>query len=36
MPYLIRGFAMYSEIFGFFCPRKKPKNKNGTMYINSE
>jgi hypothetical protein len=42
MPNLIRGLAIYSEIFGFFFPRKNPKNqernniyKKGVDVINS-
>ena len=29
IPNLIRGLAMYFEIFGFFFPRRKPKLKKG-------
>ena len=36
MPNLIRGLAIYLEIFGFFLPRKKPKIKNGTIFIKRE
>ena len=36
MPNLIRGIAIYLEIFGFFFPRKKPKIKKGTIFIKSE
>ena len=36
MPNLIRGLAIYFEIFGFFFPRKKPKIKKGIIFINSE
>ena len=36
MPNLIRGLAMYLEIFGFFFPRKNPKNKNGIIFIKRE
>ena len=36
MPNLIRGLAMYLEIFGFFFPRKKPKNKKGIIFIKRE
>ena len=36
MPNLIRGLAMYLEIFGFFFPRKKPKIKKGIIFINRE
>jgi hypothetical protein len=31
MPNLIRGLAIYFEIFGFFFPRRKPKNKKGII-----
>ena len=36
MPNLIRGLAIYFEIFGFFFPRKKPKIKKGMMFIKRE
>ena len=36
MPNLIRGFAICSEIFGFFFPRKKPKIKKGIIFIKRE
>jgi hypothetical protein len=36
MPNLIRGLAIYSEIFGFFFPRKKPKIKKGIIFIKRE
>ncbi len=36
MPNLIRGFAIYSDIFGFFFPRKNPKIKKGIMFIKRE
>ena len=36
MPKLIRGLAIYLEISGFFFPRKKPKIKNGIIFINRE
>ena len=36
MPNLIKGLAIYLEIFGFFFPRKKPKIKNGIIFINRE
>jgi len=36
MPNLIRGLAIYLEIFGFFFPRKKPKNKKGIIFIKRE
>ena len=36
MPNLIKGLATYSDIFGFFFPRKKPKIKKGIIFIKSE
>ena len=36
IPKLIRGLAIYLEIFGFFLPRKKPKIKKGIIFINRE
>ena len=36
MPNLIKGLAMYLEIFGFFFPRKKPKIKKGIIFMNRE
>ena len=36
IPNLIKGIAMYSDIFGFFFPRKKPKIKKGIMFIKRE
>ena len=36
MPNLIRGLAIYFDIFGFFFPRKKPKIKKGIMFIKRE
>ena len=36
MPNLIRGLAIYSEIFGFFFPRKNTKIKKGIIFINRE
>ena len=36
MPNLIRGFAIYFEIFGFFFPIRKPKIKKGIIFIKSE
>jgi len=32
----MRGLAIYLEIFGFFFPIKKPKNKKGIIFINRE
>ena len=36
MPNLIKGMAIYSDIFGLFFPRKKPKIKKGIMFIKRE
>jgi|TARA_A100001388_G_scaffold11148_1_gene7770 hypothetical protein len=36
MPNLIKGFAIYLEIFGFFFPRRNPKIKNGMIFIKRE
>ena len=36
IPNLIRGLAMYLEIFGFFFPRKNPKIKKGIIFTNRE
>ena len=36
MPNLIRGLAIYSDIFGFFLPRKKPQIKKGIIFIKRE
>ena len=36
MPNLIRGLAIYFEIFGFFFPRRKPRIKNGIIFMKSE
>ncbi len=36
MPNLIKGLAIYLEIFGFFFPRKKPKIKKGIIFMNRE
>jgi hypothetical protein len=36
MPNLIRGFAIYFEIFGFFFPRRKPNIKKGIMFMKRE
>ena len=36
IPNLIRGLAIYFEIFGFFFPRKKPKNNKGIIFIKRE
>ena len=36
MPNLIRGLAIYFEMFGFFFPIRKPKIKKGIIFINRE
>jgi len=36
MPNLIKGLAIYSEIFGLFFPKRKPKIKKGMIFINRE
>ena len=36
MPNLIRGLAIYLEIFGFFFPRKNPIIKKGMILIKRE
>ena len=36
MPNLIRGLAIYLEIFGFFFPRRNPKIKKGIIFIKRE
>ena len=36
IPYRMSGFAMYSDSFGLFCPRKKPKIKKGIIFMNRE
>ena len=36
IPNLIRGLAIYFEIFGFFFPRKKPKIKKGIIFVKRE
>ena len=36
IPNLIRGLAMYFEIFGFFFPRRKPRIKKGIMFMKRE
>ena len=36
MPNLIKGLAIYLEIFGIFFPRKKPKIKKGIIFMNRE
>jgi len=36
MPNLMRGIAIYLEIFGFSLPRKKPKIKKGIILIKRE
>ena len=36
MPNLIKGLAIYLEIFGLFFPRKKPRIKKGIIFMNRE
>ena len=36
IPNLIRGLAIYLEIFGSYFPRINPKIKKGTIFINRE
>ena len=36
MPNLIKGLAIYLEIFGFFFPIKNPKIKKGIIFIKRE
>ena len=36
MPNLIKGLAIYLEIFGFFFPRKKPRIKKGIIFMKRE
>ena len=36
MPNLIRGLAIYFEIFGLFFPTRKPKIKKGIISIKRE
>tara|TARA_B100000886_G_scaffold23114_1_gene14655 strand:+ start:1202 stop:1357 length:156 start_codon:yes stop_codon:yes gene_type:complete len=36
IPNLIKGFAIYFEILGFFLPRRNPKIKKGIMFIKRE
>jgi len=36
MPNLIKGLAIYFEIFGFFFPRKIPKIKKGIIFMKRE
>ena len=36
MPNLIRGLAIYFEIFGFFFPRRKPTIKKGIIFTKRE
>tara|TARA_B100000886_G_scaffold320330_1_gene261680 strand:- start:465 stop:575 length:111 start_codon:yes stop_codon:yes gene_type:complete len=36
MPYLIKGLAIYLEIFGFLFPRKKPKINKGIIFTKRE
>jgi len=36
MPNLIRGLAIYFEIFGFLFPRRNPKIKKGIIFMKRE
>ena len=36
IPNFIKGFAIDSENFGFFLPRKNPKVKKGIIFIKRE
>ena len=36
IPNLMRGLAIYFEIFGFFFPRREPKIKKGMIFIKRE
>ena len=36
IPNLIKGLAMYLDIFGFFFPKKNPKIKKGIIFIKRE
>ena len=36
MPNLIRGLAIYFEIFGFFFPTRKPIIKKGIIFMKRE
>ena len=36
IPNLIRGLAIYFEIFGFFFPKRKPKIKKGIIFTKRE
>jgi len=36
MPNFIRGLAIFSDIFGFFFPIKKPRIKKGIIFIKRE
>ena len=36
IPNLIRGLAIYFEIFGFFFPRRKPTIKKGIIFTKRE
>ena len=36
IPNLIRGLAIYTAIFGFVFPRKKPKIIKGIIFIKRE
>ena len=36
IPNLIRGLAIYFEIFGFFFPRRKPTIRKGIIFTKRE
>ena len=36
IPNLIKGLAIYLDIFGFFFPRKKPKIRKGIIFMKRE
>ena len=36
IPNLIKGLAIYFEIFGFFFPIRKPKIKKGIIFMKRE
>ena len=36
MPNLIKGLAIYFEIFGFFFPKRKPRIKKGIIFMKRE
>jgi len=36
MPNLIRGLAIFFEIFGLFFPKRNPKIKKGIIFMKRE